>query len=236
MAKRKKLTPTQKAYNAQVSRIKRFIKNAEKRGYRFEKTVIPPKPKRITKASVKKLKELTAEKLYYKSTYLTEEGEVVKGSRGRAQERRAAGKKAHQTRIRNQKGFEKTRRQADQQFYAQLQEDKKLQDELNEGKIVYSQIIQMINEVNKTHKKAASHLKGVLDGEIKMYGEQKTLRLIAENSREVLELAEIAIRYNPGDNRHDTAIRELLQLITGEIMSSQEARELQDMIDMESYV
>ena len=49
MAKKKKAqSPVEKAYNRERNRIKRFIREAEKRGYRFSDFSIPDKPKKIT--------------------------------------------------------------------------------------------------------------------------------------------------------------------------------------------
>ena len=72
MAKKRKQTETEKLYSKQLKRIKQFIRRAEKRGFVFEEDIIPQKPKKVTKASVRKLEKLTPEKLYKKSLYLEE--------------------------------------------------------------------------------------------------------------------------------------------------------------------
>lgn len=98
MAKKKKQTEQQRLYAKQVKRIKQFIRRAEKRGYKFEENVIPEQPKRITKASVRKLEKLTPEKLYKKAIFETELGKKVKGTEGVKLERKARAQKAQQTR------------------------------------------------------------------------------------------------------------------------------------------
>lgn len=101
MAKRKsKQTPNQRAYAKQVKRIKQFIRRAEKRGYQFSENVLPQQPKRVTQASIRKLAQLTPEKLYQKAVYGGEAsgGEIVKGTEGIKLERKVRAQKAAQTR------------------------------------------------------------------------------------------------------------------------------------------
>lgn len=90
MAKRRKQTQTEKEYNKQLRRIKRFIANAEKRGYQFKENVIPNKPSRVTKASVKKLQKITPDVLYKKAIYGGEAtyGVIVSGKAGLEAERK----------------------------------------------------------------------------------------------------------------------------------------------------
>lgn len=89
-----------KEYNKELRRIKQFIRRAEKRGYQFKDNVIPERPNRITKASVRKLKKITPETLYKKSVYGGEAtfGEAVKGTEGRKAERKLARQRASETR------------------------------------------------------------------------------------------------------------------------------------------
>lgn len=77
-----------KKYRQQQNRIKRFINKAEERGYRFE-FEMPKQPKKITEASVRKLKKIDSEYLYNRATYLDEfTGKVVSGNEGQKIERK----------------------------------------------------------------------------------------------------------------------------------------------------
>ena len=90
---RKRLTPNQKEFNRQVNRIKRFIKNAERRGYEFQNIDLKP-PKRITKKLLKQLQELRPKQLYEKASYIDQEtGQVLSGTEGRKLERLIAAQK-----------------------------------------------------------------------------------------------------------------------------------------------
>lgn len=97
---KKKKTLNQLEYEKALKNLKRRIKAAEKRGFRFDKSEILPveKPKRITKKRIESLKKLN---IYSKkgTTYLNDEtGKVVIGEVGRALERKARAKKAARTR------------------------------------------------------------------------------------------------------------------------------------------
>lgn len=104
MAKKQKQSEAEKLYAKQLKRIKQFIRRAEKRGFIFEEDVIPQKPKKVTKASVRKLEKLTPEKLYKKSLYLEEStGEIEVAQKRRKEERKQSAKKAAKTRKERQK-------------------------------------------------------------------------------------------------------------------------------------
>ena len=234
-----KLQLAKKLYNQQLKRIKNFIKRAESRGYRFSKEkIIPKKPQRITIASVNKLKKITPDKLYAKSTYLSDSGKVVSGTQGRKEERHLSAVKSAETRKRNKQAsitfgsWEDWRRTQDINAFENIKENPA---DYSEGEIVYNQIIDDIESVERYHKKAGEHLKKVLDAEITKYGRERVMRQIASVPEEAREYAEVAIRYNPGDSRHDDAVRELMLIITGEIPTLDEAQELDDLISEDAY-
>lgn len=97
---KKKKTLNQLEYEKALKNLKRRIRAAEKRGFRFEKSEILPaeKPKRITKKRIESIKKLN---IYSQkgTTYLNDEtGKVVSGKVGQTLERKARAKKAAQTR------------------------------------------------------------------------------------------------------------------------------------------
>jgi len=100
----KKLTKTsiaKKQYKQQQNRIKRLIKRLGERGYFFQNEILPEEPKRITQASVRKLKKITAENLYKAAKYIDPEtGEILGGVEGRKLERHRTALKSAQTRKR----------------------------------------------------------------------------------------------------------------------------------------
>lgn len=97
---KKKKTLNQLEYEKAIKNLKRRIKAAEKRGYRFDKSEIIPteRPKRISKKRIESIKKLN---IYSQkgTTYLDDEsGKVVSGKVGQTLERKARAKKAAQTR------------------------------------------------------------------------------------------------------------------------------------------
>ena len=97
---KKKKTLNQLEYEKALKNLKRRMKAAEKRGFRFDKSEILPseKPKRITKKRIESIKKLN---IYAQkgTTYLDDEsGKVVSGKAGQTLERKARAKKAAQTR------------------------------------------------------------------------------------------------------------------------------------------
>lgn len=97
-----KLTKNQIAFKKQVTRIKNFIRRATKRGYEFSDNVIPTMPKRVTKKSIEKIKNIKPKDLYSKASYLDKStGEIVSGSTGRKIERKLSRQKAKETRKNN---------------------------------------------------------------------------------------------------------------------------------------
>ena len=100
--KKNKLTKNQIAFKKQVTRIKNFIRRATKRGYEFSDNVIPTMPKRVTKKSIEKIKNIKPKDLYWKASYLDKStGEMVSGSIGRKIERNLSSQKAKETRKNN---------------------------------------------------------------------------------------------------------------------------------------
>lgn len=99
MAKRRKQTPAEKAYNRERRRIQRQITRMSQRGYVVPENILPPRPKRITAASVRRLQKITTPRLYERSHFIVvETGEIITGAEGRRLERQASARRAAETR------------------------------------------------------------------------------------------------------------------------------------------
>lgn len=109
MARKKaKMSATKQAYLKEEKRIKAWKSRVEKRGYTVPSTVIPERPKRFTKASVQRLKEMTPPKLYGMSAFTihgSHADTTIKGTRARTLERKRVARKAQQTRRKNIESF-----------------------------------------------------------------------------------------------------------------------------------
>lgn len=91
MAKRK-LTPIQQQYRKERRRIQNAMNRLEKKGYVLQDDLLPSVPKKVTQASINRLKKITTEAIYKKSVRLdTETGEITPGivARDKARSQRA---------------------------------------------------------------------------------------------------------------------------------------------------
>lgn len=108
MAKRK-LTPIQQQYRKERRRIQNAMNRLEKQGYVLPEDLLPSIPKKITQASINRLKKITSESIYKKSKKLDfETGEITPGIVARDKER-------------SQRAKEAARRRAFKQEYASPQ-------------------------------------------------------------------------------------------------------------------
>ena len=98
MARKRKLSPLQQEYRKQRRRVQAFVRRAKKRGYQFIENIVPNIPKKITKASVERLKKLTPKKLYEKAEYVDiETGEIKAPKQRQLEVKKEAIKKAKET-------------------------------------------------------------------------------------------------------------------------------------------
>lgn len=91
MAKRK-LTPIQQQYRKERRRIQNAMNRLEKQGYVLPEDLLPSMPKKVTQASINRLKKITSESIYKKSKKLDfETGEITPGiaARDKARSKRA---------------------------------------------------------------------------------------------------------------------------------------------------
>lgn len=99
---RRKLTPIQRKYRKERRRIQNAIKRLEKQGYVLTDGLLPSVPKRVTQASINRLKKITIEAIYKKSVRLdVETGEITPGIVARDKARSQRAKKAARKRAIN---------------------------------------------------------------------------------------------------------------------------------------
>lgn len=189
---RKKLTPTQEAYNKEYNRIVNFIKRAEKRGFMFNfNAIIPKKLKHPKRASVERLKNFKPADLYEHSVYggLATEGEITTGTEGRKAENKARAIKSAQTRQKNKL----------KPFTPLPMTGFTVPDKINTDKLSFSYIvIRNYRDMIKTFPKVAYPiLSQWLDDLISEYGEWETALMLDEGLRSGLVLTkEIAYDEN----------------------------------------
>lgn len=95
---KKQLSDVQQAYRKERRRIQRQIHRMENRAYDVP-SLLPDMPKRITQASINRLKKISTEYLYKHSRYIDiDTGEILTGEQGRKKERKEAALRAAATR------------------------------------------------------------------------------------------------------------------------------------------
>lgn len=104
MAKRKKQTENQKAYQKERRRLLQAVHRAEKQGYIFPADIVPELPKRVTKKQLEKIQKTKPKQLYKKAEFVYQEtGEVVPAEQRKQEVKQEAIRKAKETRKRNKK-------------------------------------------------------------------------------------------------------------------------------------
>lgn len=206
-----------KEYNKERNRIKRFIRNAEKRGYVFEPNLIPPKPKTITSGSVRRLSKIRPAQLYNKAYAISAvTGQPITVEQRKREIREEASRKAWETR----------RRKKDQADYNRIKFNKEWQRMFHASKLVWDKVQSMIANVGVQQSQSADLLNNLLNSEIKKYGADTVLYSIAQASEDFLATCEVIIKYHPSSAVSRTAVEHLYALISGNLPSDAEQAEI----------
>lgn len=133
--------------------------------------------------------------------------------------------------------FAKEQASRDQENLERLGADKEFASRFSTGNVILQNIQQMIDSAmtDGTYKQAGMDLSIELSQQIHQYGKDRIAMAIAQAPQEAIEDAQVALNYNPGDERHDKAIIALRELITGEIPSAEELKQMQDRMDADAY-
>lgn len=95
-----------KDYQKERRRITRQLKRMEDRGYFLDKEILPDIPKRVTQASINRLRKIKSTDIYRKARYIDREtGEIMTGLAGRKHERHVSAMKGAETRRRVREYF-----------------------------------------------------------------------------------------------------------------------------------
>ena len=197
--KRKTVRPIVKAYRKAVSAFFRKGRSMAKRGYVID-AVLPPEPKKITEASVRRIKKISSN-LYKKSYYVTEEGEVISGEEGRKYERSRAAKKAAETRKRKKQE-------------SSIRYDWQIAFDWLEG------IIQKVTE--KGSERVASAIRDIVDAAVIRSSEREVGMIIVSQQDEVRQsIEEIAESfYSAQSGKYSYALSKLSQILGGGALSA----------------
>lgn len=222
MGKITKKSQLLKEYNKERNRIKRFIRNAEKRGYVFEPNLIPPKPKTITSGSIRRLSKIRPAQLYNKAYAISAvTGQPITVEQRKKEIREEAARKAWETK----------RRKKDQEEYEKIKTNREWQQMFNASKLVWDKVQAMIASVSVQQSQSADLLNNLLNSEIKKYGADSVLYSIAQASEDFLSTCEVIIKYHPSSAVSRTAVQHLYTLISGNLPNDAEQAEIDKAID-----
>ena len=192
--KRKTVRSVVKAYRKAVSAFFRKARSMARRGYVID-AVLPKEPKKITEASVRRIKKISAN-LYKKSYFVTEEGEVISGEKGRKYERSRSAKKAAETRKRKKQE-------------SSIRYDWQIAFDWLEG------IIQKVTE--KGSERVASAIRDIVDAAVIRSSEREVGMIIVSQQDEVRQsIEEIAESfYSAQSGKYSYALSKLSQILGG---------------------
>lgn len=134
-----------------------------------------------------------------------------------------------------QQQFEEEIRRRDEETKRRLNEEKEFRERFSQGKIIYEQIMDMIYDIDITHQASAESLRRELDAQMDAYGEDAVLMAMANAPSDFIETAQTALQYKPESDQHSKAIMKLHELITGTVMTMEEAQEIHDRMEQDSY-
>ena len=217
MGKITKKSQLLKEYNKERNRIKRFIRNAEKRGYVFEPNLIPPKPKTITSGSIRRLSKIRPAQLYNKAYAISAvTGQPITVEQRKKEIREEASRKAWETR----------RRKKDQVDYDKIKSNREWEQMFHASKLVWDKVQAMIANVGIQQSESADLLNNLLNSQIEKYGADIVLYSIAQASEDFLSTCEVIIKYHPNSDVSRTAVQHLYTLISGNLPSDAEQAEI----------
>lgn len=226
MGKITKKSQLLKEYNKERNRIKRFIRNAEKRGYVFDANLIPPKPKTITEGSIRRLSKIRPAQLYNKAYAISAvTGQPISVEQRKKEIRQESARKAWETR----------RRKKDLEQYERIKKDSEYQQKFNASRIVWDKVQSMIANVGVQQSQSAELLNNLLNSEIKKYGVDAVLYSIAQTSDDFLSTCEVIIKYHPSSAVSRTAVQHLYTLISGNIPNDAEQAEIDNALANDEF-
>ena len=234
-------------YFKERNRILRFIREAKKRGYFWEGEPVPAIPKKITPASIRRLKKITPDSLYDKAKYKDRKtGEILTGKQRRYQERKAASKKAAKTKARNK---------ARERFYKTKGLDFK--KGIGAAPFTDNVLARVENELKAwdglgywpsglkdAKEKDKNMLQRLLQTAIERDGRDDVAKRLEANAMRIMDLI-LEILYASGSEegnfmdgrtRVNADLAEMASLISGRALSLSEMQSLSDLTDLSDVI
>lgn len=247
-----------KEYYKNRTRIQRFVRSAEKRGYTFDVGIIPEIPKNITEGSVRRLEKITPKSLYKRSSfsYTTQEGHTVtlKGKQPKAIENEFLEKtnsdleetKTNEVKhpVKKEESVQPHTRFYNESDYEEGEGNEA--DEVDDGLATLRELIDSWapsanwTESLTASKQADQHVaKNVLYAAIAELGEKQVVKNVQSHGEELKDLLNHVLydsgsregNFKDGRTQVNADIKRFQELLLGHTLSQQEAMKTQELIE-----
>ena len=213
-----------------LRRIRRFIKSAESRGYRFASEL----KEKLSEYTTQKLKALTPKKLYEQATNIRF-GEEISGTKARELERSMSAKKAVETKRRikeerTQREWERIHRDFIDNISVSDNEDYLPSYSTIVLEEIKSLIRQYATSKSEVRSTIGDYLLELLETQIRNYGEEAVAKACEQAPDQIKATIESIIFESKDDRRRDK-IAEFVQLITGVIPTIDESKEFTELAE-----
>ena len=205
-----------KEYNKELKRLKQAIKRVEKQGYTVPENLIPKTPKTITAGSVRRLAQITPQKIREKS-----QANIISAKPTKANEKKHVIKKEQSKLSAQVKKDKEQRKKIDKkakQSLKKLKENEEFRKSFSEGEIVYRKILDLCTKYNIDNPKGTQIVKGILQDEFNQFGKDNVILALSKiDNEELLEIIEYSFRYGVDSPQSNSALYEISMLIEGAI-------------------
>lgn len=263
MARKKstrKPSQIQQQYKKERKRIQRQTSRMRARGYELPEDILPPIPKRITRASVHRLKNITTAKLYDIADFVDlTTGEVVSGIEGRKIERKRSAQRGAETRRRKtqrpdelkewgdeqvrkyeqqqeeqRRKFEERQRRRDAEQKRRLQEDEEYKQQFEHAHIVKADVQGILAKLSETHPFAVAMVQSVIDRSIAQNGGDETP--VYKRIDEFPEITNLEELFYPNrDALHTSLFNDFANAIQGGPLTARQSRDLGDAVERDEF-
>lgn len=255
----KKTSPVIQEYNRERNRIKRQQNRMLARGYILPADILPPVPKKITAASVRRLKKITTKKLYDQSDFMDlTTGEVVSGQEGRKIERKRSAERAAETRRRKKhdefmveegrrqwerehpepeeeesdEQWEEEQRRRDAENRRRMEEQAEYRRQFEAGEMIAQRIEDLIDSIEESFSRDMSkYARNAWEHAIATEGREAVYRRLAEHPEVVDALEGSYYQNRSGDHFNPTSFNRFVQILQGSSMSAEQMQNVQSMYE-----
>ena len=239
MAKKKPMTPTQRAYKQQIRRVEKYINKLKEQGLPTRKLTKEFKEAittRPTKKSIEKLKrDYSARQLINKAGAIrTKQGIITKEQYHKQLKQKKKEQEAHRKLTRR----ELAQRAKEQYVKHQIEQHRKAEQTASQfmsqppklSDKIFERVHQMISD---TRSNGSVMLEKELSRQIKKYGRTAVEKSFEALPSHYIEQMETLIKYGDDSKQNSLTIKHIAEAIKSEILSDAERMEIANTTDSE---